>query len=343
MSMSRILLIPFVCKPSVQIFLAGLIVGLTLGLLILFIKTDNSRSNYFKNMQDYNSYFSVGRGHSEADTHHAMINTTLADELFSKVKVLCWIMTSPSNHLQRAVHVKATWGKRCNKIIFMSSAEEPLLPTVVLPVTENRENLWGKAKEALKYLYRNYYHEYDWFFKADDDTYAVMENLRYLLYYKNSSQPVYYGCKLKVPDHNFNYMSGGAGYVLSKAALQKFVIEALPDMLCRQQNNGLEDVEIGKCLQAVGVNLGNSLDNEYRHRFTPVFVNEMLVPGVLNDVDWYMKMMYNPNKFGLQCCSDNLITTHYVKPHQMYLLEYLIYHVTPFGRAYNPTLPQRFT
>uniref|UniRef100_A0AAR5Q1J1 N-acetylgalactosaminide beta-1,3-galactosyltransferase n=1 Tax=Dendroctonus ponderosae TaxID=77166 RepID=A0AAR5Q1J1_DENPD len=223
--MSRILLIPFVCKPSVQIFLAGLIVGLTLGLLILFIKTDNCRSNYFKNIQDYNSYFSVGRGHSEADTHHAMINTTLADELFSK----------------RAVHVKATWGKRCNKIIFMSSAEglnddcyhdreffnvflEPLLPTVVLPVTENRENLWGKAKEALKYLYRNYYHEYDWFFKADDDTYAVMENLRYLLYYKNSSQPVYYGCKLKVPDHNFNYMSGGAGYVLSKAALQKFVI-----------------------------------------------------------------------------------------------------------------------
>jgi hypothetical protein len=82
--------------------------------------------------------------------------------------------------------------------------------------------------------------------------YAIVENLRYMLSAYNTSDPMYFGCRFK-PYVKQGYMSGGAGYVLSREALKRFIEQAVPDKTkCRQDHGGAEDVEMGElCFHAV--------------------------------------------------------------------------------------------
>ncbi|KAL1137736.1 hypothetical protein AAG570_009432 [Ranatra chinensis] len=270
-------------------------------------------------------------GHHSDDEEFHKGEDLVAKELAERVRVLCWIMTSPANHQKKARHVKETWGRRCNILVFMSSANDTSLPSVSLPVAEGRNNLWAKTKEAFKYVYNNYMDQIDWVMKADDDTYVIVENLRYMLADYNTSEPVYFGCRFR-PYVKQGYMSGGAGYVLSKEALKRFVEDALPDEKnCRSDAGGAEDVEMGKCLEAVGVQAMDTRDSLGRGRFFPFVPEHHLIPGHSDPNFWYWKWIYYPSSEGLECCSDNAISFHYVPPNMMYVLDYLIYHLRPYG------------
>lgn len=85
---------------------------------------------------------------------------------------------------------------------------------------------------------------------------------RYFLANKNTNEASYFGRRFKpyVPQ---GYMSGGAGYVLSKMALKKFVEKGVDDpKFCRVDAGGAEDLEFGKCMQRVGVIAGKVKVNE---------------------------------------------------------------------------------
>ena len=56
-----------------------------------------------------------------------------------------------------------------------------------------------------------------------------------------------------------------------------------------------------------------------------------LIPGHIPKDMWYWSYIFYPSETGPNCCSDYAISFHYVSPNMMYVLEYLIYHLRPYG------------
>ena len=89
--------------------------------------------------------------------------------------------------------------------------------------------------------------------------FAVMENMRHLLSAFNASTPLHLGFKIGHPQVDQGLMSGGAGYILTKEAIRRFVeiglkqentskantTENIRNSLCSSGHQGSEDVNLG--------------------------------------------------------------------------------------------------
>lgn len=64
--------------------------------------------------------------------------------------------------------------------------------------SESRDILWEKTRQGFIHAYHVEIDKYDYFMKADDDTFVIAENLRYLLAEKNPNEPFLMGRRFKV-------------------------------------------------------------------------------------------------------------------------------------------------
>ncbi|XP_061749562.1 glycoprotein-N-acetylgalactosamine 3-beta-galactosyltransferase 1-B-like [Nerophis ophidion] len=222
--------------------------------------------------------------------HHSDEDSRMADELYKKVRILCCVITAPQNLETRARYVKDTWSRHCNIVVFVSSVDDPDFPTVGLDTKEGRDQLYWKTIRGLKYVYEHHGHEADWFLKADDDAYAIVDNMRWFLANHSTDEPIYFGRRFK-PFAKQGYMSGGAGYVLSKEALRRF-LEGFKNKVCTHTSS-VEDLALGQCMEKVGVVAGDSRDTLQRETFHP-FVLEQHLTAKFSDSFWYWRYNYYP-------------------------------------------------
>jgi hypothetical protein len=128
----------------------------------------------------------------------------------SSPRVLCLILTSPKNFLTRTKAVHETWAPRCDRYFFITEnlqsnitskefniqKQIPIAP--IKNITAGYDHLTQKSTLAFLFAYENYFNDFDWFVKADDDTYLIVEHLKAFLSEQNSSEPVTFGYNFKV-------------------------------------------------------------------------------------------------------------------------------------------------
>lgn len=272
-------------------------------------------------------------------------------------KVLCFIPIISTDHNARALDVMNTWGKRCDKLVFASNATDSNIGAVKVDVsTEDWAHLWEKQRETMRHIWQVYGEEYDWFLKADLDTYVIVENLKAYLaseeIQSKKDEPLILGRRvsrreekwyqgfdhnktlvdefLKTSHNKFHYTMGGAGYVMNHKYMEKFY-DVMDKHFCLSSEKEMtfpEDVGINFCMGNIGVYPYNTRDELGRERF------HLRSPEALFNVDgtdksaWLYKVHRDVGgiKGGVDCCSPASITFHHVKgPGALYDFERMIY------------------
>ncbi|CAF4441327.1 unnamed protein product, partial [Rotaria sp. Silwood2] len=248
-------------------------------------------------------------------------------------RVCCLILTAPKYFLTRVKAVNETWASRCDRYFFITEyAREAMTPEQIkfakqIPIapikniTGGYDHLTQKSNLAFLFAYENYLNDFEWFIKADDDTYLIVEHLKTFLSKQSPSEPITFGYtyQIHIPK---GYHSGGASYVLSRESLRRFY-EAYNDPASNcAKDGGAEDIEIARCLRTKGVYPGKALDKENRELFHPLSFADHF-QGFFPD--WLLKRAEHPLRSHYNCCSDQTISFHYTSPEQQYLMDFLLY------------------
>jgi glycoprotein-N-acetylgalactosamine 3-beta-galactosyltransferase len=259
--------------------------------------------------------------------------TTKSSESQS-LRVLCFVMaTVDQESLTSAAIIKQTWAKHCDISLFVSSDPLPGIPDTFLVDridNESGQNLYGKLINIWKRIYAEYKDQADWFIKADDDTFMVIPNLKEYIWSQwsnDTTTPRYIGRRFKLggdPLNNFN--SGGAGYGLNRAALDKFMEgHSKQQGHCRFMK-GPEDVYTAQCLKQQGIVPEDTRDELGRERFNAMKLEWLFDPKMHDQEGWYQRYSYNLEKFE-GCCSSQLISFHWLTPQDLRMYYYLFYGV----------------
>lgn len=107
------------------------------------------------------------------------------------------------------------------------------------------------------------------------------------------------------------------------------VEEGINTAKCQNGSKNVEDEDMERCLKNVNIIAIDSHDSGGRARLHSSYPEDVLIPK-------------SEMKSERKCCSDNAISFRNLDQIQIYVMEYLVYHLRPYGIAFMPQpLPQK--
>ncbi|CAH1996631.1 unnamed protein product [Acanthoscelides obtectus] len=310
----------------VAIFCLGLIIGLYLGCKSATNKAIKSSidSHMIKHIPSYDNW-SLKRGIQrkvlpwDALRYSNITFILEADVLFKEINVLCLIIVRNNKNVQAAEN---TWARGCNNIHYVEtvSTDKKKLPGM----RTKEHSSWILLCKVLLDIH----HKHDWVLVVNDNTFAIMENLKYYLAPLNPLDKYYLGYAVKF--WNTIYNSNEAGYILSKAAIKAFQ-KAYSEKECLNHAYwNREDFYLGKYLAKLNITPSDAKDKEGLSIFHPYSWYHVFFPG---------GNYYKTSVFSVKCCSKHSITFKAVEGDKMYTYHYLLYKLQIFTQGTLGNLP----
>lgn len=281
-------------------------------------------------------------------------------------RILCFVNTISVHHASRAQAVADTWGQRCDKLLFFSNASATItvgsaasgnaqsFEVVPLDVIADHNHLWQKHKATLEYVYRHYRHDFDWFYKADDDAYVIVENLRQYLRRPEilnafEQEPMQMGHRFNLTQELVSYYivddvleaewrahwerwvfnSGGPGYAMNRRYLDK-IVSILPDKHCLSDDYSEmlpDDASISFCMMWYGVFPWDTRDVRGRERWHADRPKGVFYTNPDDPEYWYVQ--YHEHIGGVrwkaESAAPDSVAFHYISPPLMYYMERQLY------------------
>ncbi|VDN09296.1 unnamed protein product [Dibothriocephalus latus] len=182
-------------------FLSGFLLFLAINRIILYTHSSASQARFDQITPK------LGEG-----------DAVLAEETRKKIRLFTFILTNSKNAAKKAPYIKSTWTRRVERFLFLSNEDNSSLPAIKTVVEDNKETHFQKVITGLLFAYRQNLAYFDYYIKAEDDTYVIPENLRFLLRAFDPDDLIMMGHVFQ-PNYTQTDKSDRAAYVLSRGAL----------------------------------------------------------------------------------------------------------------------------
>jgi len=234
--------------------------------------------------------------------------------------IFCLIYTTESAHETRLATVLDTWANMCDdKLIFTDAPLDIDAPYIYFPLMGTRAHSWEKTRRVFRYVYEVLGNKYDWYLRADDDSYVLFDNAREIISEYDPKKPIVLGYRWGF--YEPRGFVDGAVYIVSNEGMQVFNTIMRNNSICPDFHRAEEDQELSRCMAKVGIYPPDTRDKMGKERFHHFHIDEFKSSEISKFVSENAFYGFDTFPKGI---SEASVSFHHLSPYEMRIVDYLI-------------------